>query len=130
MTTNALDTVRNAMETHLYDFIQTTQILPPLLRGSTNAAIVNVTTDTASDAYQARPSSQLHVVAYNMSKAAMHSYSTALAEELKDDGIKVNVVTTGFTSTKPNSKSAKAGAESVLPWALLEKSGPTGLFVD
>lgn len=134
-TTIAVDTIRDAMETNLYGVIQTTQTLLPLLRKSTNAAIVNVSTDMASNAYQARPEAQLHVVAYNTSKAAMNSYSIALAHELKKDGIKVNVVTPGFTSTKLNGckeggKTAAEGAESILPWAFLEKDGPTGLFVD
>jgi NAD(P)-dependent dehydrogenase (short-subunit alcohol dehydrogenase family) len=134
-TTVAVDTIRDAMETNLYGLIQTTQTLLPLLRKSTNAAIVNVSTDMASNAFQARPDAQLHVVAYNTSKAAMNSYSIALAHELKKEGIKVNLVTPGFTSTKLNGfreggKSPAEGAASILPWALLEKDGPTGLFVD
>lgn len=83
----------------------------------------------------AGPNGTLHVVAYNTSKAAMNSYSIALAHELKKDNIKVNLVTPGFTSTKLNfhsegGKSTVDGAKSIVPWALLDKDGPTGLFVD
>ncbi|KAF9476672.1 NAD(P)-binding protein [Pholiota conissans] len=134
-TTIALETIRDAMETNFYGLIQTTQTFLPLLRKSSNGVIVNVTTDMASNAFQARPDAQLHVVAYNTSKAAMNSYSIALAHELKKDGIKVNLVTPGFTSTKLNSfgdggKTTTDGALSILPWALLDKDGPTCLFVD
>lgn len=84
----------------------------------------------ASNTIQSRPDAHLHVVAYNTSKAAANSYTIALAQELKNEGIKVNAVTPGFTTTKLNNflsggKSARAGAEALLPWALLEKDGPT-----
>ncbi len=46
------------------------------------------------------------------------------------EGIKVNAVSPGFTSTKLNNyhaagKTARLAAESLLPWALLDKDGPT-----
>ncbi|KAF8967027.1 hypothetical protein BDZ97DRAFT_561364 [Flammula alnicola] len=134
-TTITLDTIRDTMETNFYGLIQTTQAFLPLLRKAPVGVIVNVTTDMASNAYQARPDAGLHVVAYNTSKAAMNSYSIALAQELKKEGLKVNVVTPGYTSTKLNSfgdggKTVKEGAESLLPWALLDKDGPTGLFLN
>jgi NAD(P)-dependent dehydrogenase (short-subunit alcohol dehydrogenase family) len=130
-----LDTIRDAMETNFYGLIQTTITLLPLIRKSSNGVILNVSTDMASNTYQARPEAQLHLVAYNTSKAAMNSYSIALAHELKNEGIKVNVVTPGFTTTKlnhnaPGGKTTKEGAESLVPWTLLDKNGPTGKFFD
>jgi NAD(P)-dependent dehydrogenase (short-subunit alcohol dehydrogenase family) len=119
------------METNFFGLVQTTISFLPLLRKSTNAVIMNVA--TTSNTVQARPNSGFHVVAYNTSKAAVNSYTIALAQELKGEGIKVNAVAPGFTSTKLNNysrggKSAKAGAEVLLPWALLEKDGPTCMF--
>jgi NAD(P)-dependent dehydrogenase (short-subunit alcohol dehydrogenase family) len=87
----------------------------------------------ASNTIQAQPDSSLHVVAYNTSKAAANSYTVALAHELRQEGIKVNCVTPGFTSTKLNSygdggKTPVAGAKILLPWALLGADGPTGMI--
>ena len=84
----------------------------------------------ASNSLQAGPDSHLHCVAYNTSKAAANSYTIALAQELKREGIKVNAVTPGFTTTKLNffangGKTPAQGAESLLPWALLDKDGQT-----
>ena len=91
-----------------------------------------------SNSYQANPDAQnfpaggqnwTPFTAYNSSKAALNSYTIALAHELKGEGIKVNAVTPGLTSTKMSKytgKTAKAGAEVLLRWALLEKDGPTG----
>jgi len=122
------------METNFFGLIQTTIAFLPLLRKSTNAVILNVTIDMASNTIQSRPDAILHVVAYNTSKAAANSYTISLAQELKKEGIKVNAVTPGFTTTKlnnymPGGKSTKGGAEVLLPWALLDKDGPTCLFI-
>jgi NAD(P)-dependent dehydrogenase (short-subunit alcohol dehydrogenase family) len=130
-----LETIRDAMETNFYGSIQTTIIILPLIRKSSNGVILNVSTDMASNTFQARPEAQLHFVAYNTSKAAMNSYLIALAHELKNEGIKVNAVTPGFTTTKlnhhaPGGKTTKEGAESLVPWTLLDKNGPTGKFFD
>jgi NAD(P)-dependent dehydrogenase (short-subunit alcohol dehydrogenase family) len=130
-TSISLDVVREAFEPNLFGLIQTCTTLLPLLRVSPQAVILNVSTDMASNSHQAKPDSSLHFVAYNTSKAAANSYTIALASELRQEGIKVNAVTPGFTSTKLNffqegGKSIRAGAEVLLPWALLGKEGPTG----
>ncbi|KAF9464197.1 hypothetical protein BDZ94DRAFT_524513 [Collybia nuda] len=134
-TSVSVDVVREAFEPNLFGLIQTTVTLLPLLRASPQAVILNVTSDMASNFHQAQKGASLHFVAYNTSKAAANSYTIALAQELRDEGIKVNAVTPGFTSTKLNffgegGKSIRAGAEVLLPWALLGKEGPTGLFIN
>ncbi|KAK0202747.1 hypothetical protein DFS33DRAFT_1385118 [Desarmillaria ectypa] len=135
--TVSLTTIRNAFEPNFYGLIQTTQAFLPLLRAAPKgyACIVNNTTDMASNAHQAGPRSSLHVVAYNTSKAAANSYSIALAKELEEEDIKVNVVTPGFTTTKlngfrPGGKTTEGGASVLVPWALLgpEDKGKTCLF--
>ncbi|KAG5724304.1 Salutaridine reductase [Termitomyces sp. T112] len=133
-TTVSLDVIREAFEPNFYGMIQTTQTFLPLLRKSSQASILNVSSDMASNNHQSK-SDYLHVVAYNTSKAAANSYTIALAYELRKEGIKVNAITPGFTSTKLNNfreggKPVKAGAEAIFPWTLLKEDGPTGLFID
>jgi NAD(P)-dependent dehydrogenase (short-subunit alcohol dehydrogenase family) len=130
-----LDTIRNCFETNFYGLIQTTQTFFPLVKvaaeATGHAVILDVSSDMASNAYQARPDSQYHLVAYNTGKSAANSYTIALAHELRSSNIKVNAVTPGYTSTKLNffgagGKDVTKGAEVLLPWALLDKDGPTG----
>jgi len=130
-----LSVIRAAFEPNFFGLVQTCTTFLPLIRKSSNGVVLNVSTDMASNAYQARPDAFLHVVAYNTSKAAANSYTIALAHELKSEGIKVNAVTPGFTTTKlngfsPGGKTAKQGAEVLLPWALLDPDGKTGLFLN
>ncbi|KAK0204333.1 hypothetical protein DFS33DRAFT_1384601 [Desarmillaria ectypa] len=135
--TVALDVIRKTFEPNFYGLIQTTQTFLPLLRASpkSHACILNVSTLMASNATQAAPGSGMHVVAYNTSKAAMNSYSIALAKELEDEGIKVNMISPGFISTKlngyaPGGKTTAEGASVLVPWALLgpDDNGKTCQF--
>jgi len=133
-TTADISAIRNAVEVNLIGLVQTTTGLLPLLRASSQAVILNVSMDMASNSLQAGPDAHLHTVAYNTSKAAANSYTIALAQELKKEGIKVNAVTPGFTTTKLNffadgGKTPAQGAEVLVPWALLDKDGPTCQFI-
>ncbi|KAJ7816064.1 hypothetical protein B0H14DRAFT_1397646 [Mycena olivaceomarginata] len=135
-----LPSIRSAVETNLFGLIQTTTAFLPLLRASSTpaapAVILNVSTDMASNTLMAGPNGFLHeAVAYNTSKAAANSYTIALAHELKAEGIKVNAVTPGFTTTRlngfaPGGKTPEQGAQTLAEWALLGKDGKTGLFVN
>jgi NAD(P)-dependent dehydrogenase (short-subunit alcohol dehydrogenase family) len=127
--TMAVSTFRGTMEVNFFGVVQTTVILLPLIRKSMNGGvIVNVSSTLGSNAIQAEhvrnppigsggSSSRFLRTAYSSSKAALNSYTIALAHELKGEGIKVNAVSPGLTS--------KAGAEVLVPWVLLEKDGPT-----
>lgn len=129
--------MRDTIETNFFGLVQTTTTLLPLLRKSSQAVILNVSMEMGSNTLMSRPEySYLHkFVAYNTSKAAMNSYTIALAYELKGEGIKVNAVCPGFVSTKLNffaegGKTTKEGAEMLLSYALLDKDGVTGKFID
>ena len=122
--------IRDCLEVNLIGLVQTTITFLPLLRASPQAVILNVSSELASNSSQASPNARIHVVAYNTSKAAVNSYTIALAQELKKEGIKVNAVTPGLTTTKlnnfhPGGKTTRQGAESLVPWALLDMDGPT-----
>ena len=74
------------------------------------------------------------VVAYKSSKAAFNSYTIGLAHELRAEGIRVNCVSPGLTSTKLNDfssrgKTAKDGAMVLLPWALMDEMDSTGKLI-
>ncbi|KAF8332512.1 hypothetical protein F5887DRAFT_996699 [Amanita rubescens] len=127
--------IRDCIEVNLIGLVQTTTTFLPLLRASPQAVILNVSSRLASNSWQASNIPLVQVAAYNASKAAVNSYTIALAQEVKKDGIKVNVVAPGFTSTKINNfhaagKSARQGAESLVHWALLDQDGPTCQFFD
>jgi len=126
-----IEVVREAMEINLFGLIQTTTTLLPLVLKSTKPNILVISTDMASNTFQARPDSALHVVAYNTSKAAANSYTIALANELKGKAI-VNALTPGFTTTKLNGygqggKTPLQAAELIAKWALEEQK--SGLFI-
>ncbi|KAJ7723285.1 hypothetical protein DFH07DRAFT_856051 [Mycena maculata] len=133
-----LAAIRAAFETNFFGLIQTTTEFLPLLRTSSTpddpSVILNLSTDMASNGFMASPKGFLHqAVAYNTSKAAANSYTIALAHELKDEGIKVNCATPGFTTTRlngfaPGGKTAEQGAAMLVPWCLMEKDGKTGRF--
>lgn len=133
----SLSTVRDTMEVNFFGVIQTTTTLLPLIRKSTNGGvIVNVSSELGSNTFQSNRRSRAGaplLAAYSSSKAALNSYTIALAHELKGEGIKVNAVTPGLTSTNLTAhigKTTRAGAEVLLPWALLEKDGPTGMCLE
>jgi NAD(P)-dependent dehydrogenase (short-subunit alcohol dehydrogenase family) len=126
-----LSLLRESFDVNFFGLVQTTLAFLPLLRKSPHSVILNVTSDMASNGYQAKRD-VLHVVAYNTPKAAANSYTIALAHELKSEGIKVNCITPGFTTTKlnnfaPGGKTPKESAQLLLPWALLGPDGPTGV---
>ena len=121
--------IRDCIEVNLIGLVQTTTTFLPLLRASPQAVILNVSSELASNSWQASYTPQVQDIGYSTSKAAANSYTIALAQELKG-GIKVNAVSPSFTRTKMTKfhgagKTARQGAESLLPWALLGKDGPT-----
>ncbi|KAF8817092.1 NAD(P)-binding protein [Phlegmacium glaucopus] len=112
-TSISLETIREVMETNFFGLVQTTIAFLPLLRKSANAVILNVSSELGSNPFLARPNAGLKFVAYSASKTAANSYTIALAQELRGEGIKVNAVTPGLTATKLNNyreggKSTKA----------------------
>lgn len=135
-----VSTIRELMETNFFGLVQTTVTFLPLLRKAAQqkpgyTVILMNTSDMASNGLQASPRALPHLAAYNSSKAAVNSYTIALAQELKGEGIKVNCVTPGFTTTNlngwlPGGKTVEQPAPLMAEWCLLgpEDEGKTGLF--
>jgi NAD(P)-dependent dehydrogenase (short-subunit alcohol dehydrogenase family) len=111
------------------------QAMLPLLRKSSDARIVNVSSavgslsTNADPAYHYRP---FFSVVYPASKAALNAVTLAMMVELEPIGIKVNLVSPGFTKTNLNgfegTASVEEGAREVVRVATLGPSGPTGTF--
>ncbi|KAJ7593327.1 hypothetical protein C8J56DRAFT_823452 [Mycena floridula] len=136
-TTVDIATIRSTFEPNFFGAIQTTTTFLPLIRKAKDGykVILNVTIDMASNSLQASPKALPHWVAYNTSKAALNSYSIALAAELKAEDIRVNLITPGHTVTKlnhfhPGGKTPEQAAAMMLPWVLMgPENDKTGLFL-
>ena len=125
--TTDLSPVAEALDVNLFGAWRVIQALLPLLRSSPRPRVVNVSSEGGSIALMSggRP-------AYSVSKAALNALTRLLAGELYRDGILVNAVCPGWTSSdgarSSGSRSAAQGAASVV-WAVtLPNGGPTGTF--
>lgn len=107
----------------------------PLLRESSDARIVNVSSGVGSLATNADPNYAYHSMfgpVYPASKAALNAMTLAMMVELESTDIKVNLVSPAFTSTNLNgfagTESVEDGSREVVRVALLGPDGPTGTF--
>lgn len=131
----SIDAVRRVFETNLFGTLRVTQAMLPLLRKSSSARIVNLSSGLGSLTHNSNPAWEFaHVkpLGYNASKAALNMLTVQLAAELKDTGIKVNSADPGFTATDLNDhrgyQTVEQGAAAAIRLALLPDSGPTGGF--
>jgi NAD(P)-dependent dehydrogenase (short-subunit alcohol dehydrogenase family) len=131
----SIDEVRTVWETNVFGVLAVYQAMLPLLRESSDARIVNVSSGVgslASNADPAYPYRAIYGPIYPASKAALNAITLAMMIELESTGIKVNLVSPGFTSTNLNAfagtESVEAGSREVVRVALLGPDGPTGTF--
>jgi NAD(P)-dependent dehydrogenase (short-subunit alcohol dehydrogenase family) len=131
----SLDEVRAVWETNVFGVLAVYQAMLPLLRQSPDARIVNVSSGVGSLTNNADPAFPYHAFygpVYPASKAALNAITLAMMIELESTGIKVNLVTPGFTKTNLNgyegSASVEDGSREVVRVALLGPDGPTGTF--
>jgi NAD(P)-dependent dehydrogenase (short-subunit alcohol dehydrogenase family) len=134
---SSVDTLRRTFETNLFGVIAVTNSLLPLLRRSSAARIVNVSSDLGSIALTSDPGNPLYLlngVAYPASKSALNMATMQYAKEFKDSSIKINAVSPGYCATDLNNNSgfrtAEQGAQIAVEMANLGPDGPTGTFVD
>ena len=128
---------RNRECANVFGPILMTQAMLPLLRRSTAARVVNLSSSLGSFAIVTDPASPFYdhnLLAYNASKAALNATTVALAKELRRTSIMVNAVDPGYTATDLNehqgTRTVEEGARAAVRLALLGPDGPTGQFFD
>ena len=130
-----LDEVRTVWETNVFGVLAVYQAMLPLLKASSDARIVNVSSAVGSLALNADPTSHYCAIngpVYPASKAAMNAMTLAMMAELEGSGIKINLASPGFTRTNLNgfegTQSLEEGAQEVVRVAMLGPDGPSGTF--
>jgi len=130
-----LDEVRAVWETNVFGVLAVYQAMLPLLRESSDARIVNVSSGVGSLTTNADPTYPYHAMygpIYPASKAALNAMTLAMMIELESTQIKINLVSPAFTSTNLNgfagTESVEDGSREVVRVALLGSDGPTGTF--
>ena len=115
--------------------VRTTTAFLPLLRRSSDAVIVNVSSGMGSLAYTHDPSrAESSVVAplYTASKAALTMLTTQYAKALPD--IRINAVDPGYTATDLNAHSGPQtlteGTDAIVGLATEKPGAGSGRFVD
>jgi len=131
----SLDEIRAVWETNVFGVLAVYQAMLPLLRESSDARIVNVSSGVGSLTTNADPTYPYRAFfspAYPASKTALNAMTMAMMVELESTGIKVNLVSPGFTKTNLNGyeglESVEEGSREVVRVALLGPDGPSGTF--
>ena len=131
----SLDEVRTVWETNVFGVLAVYQAMLPLLRESSDARIINVSSavgSLTSNADSAYPYHPMFGPVYPAFKAALNAITLAMMVELESTGIKVNLVSPGFTRTNLNgyegTQSVEEGSREVARVALLGPDGQSGTF--
>lgn len=121
-----LGMVAEAIDVNVFGSWRVIQAMLPLLRSSSQARIVNVSSEDASIAAMTGGAP-----AFSVSKASLNALTRLLAAELGRDGILVNSVCPGQPASPehPNTGRTLAQAAASVIWAVtLPNGGPTGTF--
>ena len=131
----SLDEVREVWETNVFGVLAVYQAMLPLLRNSSDARIVNVSSGVGSLARNADPTYPYHAyygVVYPASKTALNAITLAMMVELEATKIKINLVSPDFTKTNLNGyegiEPLEEGSREVVRIALLGPDAPSGTF--
>ena len=137
--TEALDgpSVLEVFDTNVVGIVRMTEAALPLLEGSSNPVIVNVSSALGSfwaTHEPSRPASHFVSLVYGSSKAAVSMLTVQYAKA--HPNVKVNAVEPGITATElgggdPGShpgRPASDSAQVVARLALIGPDGPTGTF--
>lgn len=132
--TASFNDIRDALALNLEGPWRLTIAALPLLRKSTAARVVNVSSQVASFGDPWGPSGQDgSLPSYTVSKAAQNAMTRKMALDLKPDRVLVNAACPGWAATYPGlgemgARPVKDGAASIVWCATLPGDGPTGGF--
>lgn len=110
----SIDTVRAALEINLLGAWRLNAAMIPLMQRHSFGRVVNVSSGCTSPGLEVQT-----CPAYRISKAALNTYTRALAAELTGSGILVNAVCPGWTDTDMGGSGGRAVAASAegVAWA-------------
>jgi NAD(P)-dependent dehydrogenase (short-subunit alcohol dehydrogenase family) len=133
--TVSLDEMRAVWETNVFGVLAVYQAMLPLLRESSDARIVNVSSGVGSLTLNSDPAFHYRSIfgpVYPASKTALNAVTLAMMIELESSGIKVNLVSPAFTKTNLNgyagTESVEDGSREVVRVALLGPHGPSATY--
>ncbi|MFJ2202536.1 SDR family NAD(P)-dependent oxidoreductase [Streptomyces violaceusniger] len=133
--TAPIEEVRAVWEVNVFGPLAVYQAMLPLLRKSSDARIVNVTSALGSLTTIADPAFACHSAfepVYAASKTALNAVTLSMMIELEATDTKVNLVSPGFANTAlvnfEGTESVEDAAREVVRVACLGPNGPTGPF--
>ena len=131
----SIDEMQHMFDTNVLGVMRVTQAFLPLLRKSKAARIVMMSSGLSSltDALDMRSETwSVGFAGYCASKTALNMLTVKLAKELDGEGIKVNAVDPGLTSTDMTGngpgQSPEEGARAAVALATIHAYGPTAGF--
>ncbi|MDR3470115.1 MAG: SDR family oxidoreductase [Devosia sp.] len=132
----SLQAVRRVFETNFFGALAVTQAMLPLLRKSTAARVVNMSSALGSLAGNGDPTSPYYsaqLIGYNASKAALNMLTIQLSQEFRGTPHVVNSVSPGFVKTDLTGGNgfltADQAAKTPVKFALLGDDAVSGQFV-
>jgi NAD(P)-dependent dehydrogenase (short-subunit alcohol dehydrogenase family) len=131
----SINEMRAVWDTNVFGVLSVYQAMLPLLRETPGARIVNVSSGIGSLTTNSDPAYAYRAIfgpVYPASKTALNALTLAMALELEPEGIKVNAVSPGYTSTNLNgyagTETVEEGAREAVRVALQGPDSPTGTF--
>src|SRR5690606_3139642 len=132
-TSATADHLRQVFEVNTFGTVAVTRAMLPLLRRSDGARVVNMSSPLGSLTLHSdlsHPVSQVGLLAYSSSKAALNMITIMYANALRDTGIKVNAANPGRVATALNDfsgeRTPEQGAAIAIRLATLGDDGPPG----
>ncbi|WP_428943981.1 SDR family oxidoreductase [Pantoea sp. FN060301] len=131
----SISDIKSVYETNVFGTIRMTQAFLPLLKATSEAKIIMVSSGLGSLSWVSdltHPYARVEAMGYTSSKTALNAVTVAFAKELAEYGISVNAVDPGYTATDFNGhtgdRSVSQAAEGIVWLASLNAPEATGKF--